>query len=444
MQKRRQINKNSHPAGAGSVASSSPKDCKINKSSHTGNENAFNVSSVLTVCLAILCYLSILTIQPHQARANEDFRAYLESMWPKAKAAGVSRELFSKAIGGLTPDPSINIAQNSQPEFVTPVWSYIERAVSEKRMELGKEALEERADILKKIEARYGVEKHILLAIWGLESTFGQNKGDKDVIRSLATLGYSGSRKNFGRQQLIAALQILQNGDIPLSEFKGSWAGAMGHTQFIPTTYNHYAVDFTGDGTRDIWRSISDALASTANYLKKAGWQTGKTWGYEVKLPANYNYAKSGFGIKKRLRDWQRLGIKRVNGYNFPRPNDRAELILPAGADGPAFLILKNFRVIMRYNKSLSYVLAVGHLGDRLLGYDAFIRPWPKNHRQLKYVEQKEIQTLLTQKGYKIGKIDGKIGGSTKKAIRAFQKRAGMRADGYPNYAVLERLRQYR
>lgn len=378
----------------------------------------------------------------NQLNKIAEFRGFLEGFWPEAKRAGVSRKTFKRAIGGLTPDPEIAVSQNSQPEFVSPVWSYVDRAVSEKRLQTGTEKLKSMDATLRAIEAKYGVEKQILLAIWGLESTFGQNKGSKDVIRSLATMAYRGRRKTYGRKQLIAALKILERGDIALHEFKGSWAGAMGHTQFIPATYNHYAVDYTGDGKRDIWNSTSDALASTANYLKKAGWKTGKTWGYEVEVPRGFNYAHSGWGVKKPLSQWARLGIRRVNGRGFPRPSDTAELILPAGADGPAFLILKNFRVLMRYNKSVSYVLAVGHLGDRILGYGPFVQPWPKQQRLLKYVEQKEIQRHLKQKGYYRGKIDGKIGGGTRRALRAFQKRVGMPADGHPTYAVLQALRQ--
>ncbi len=384
----------------------------------------------------------MLLASPAKANTNAKFYEFLDDFWHTAKKSGIKRDTFVRAFTGLKIDAEVKKAQKNQPEFVTPVWSYIERAVSDKRLEYGQKEMLERAELLQKIENKYGVEKQILLAIWGLESTFGRNKGNKDVIKSLATMAFRGKRTKYGRKQLIAALKIIQRGDISLEEFKGSWAGAMGHTQFIPVTYNHYAVDFTGDGKRDIWNSVSDALASTANYLKKSGWQTGKTWGYEVELPRNYNYFRSGRGIKKTLREWQRYGIKRVNGRGFPRPDDRAELLLPAGANGPAFLVLKNFRVLMRYNVSVSYVLAVGHLGDRLLGYGPFIRPWPKSDRKLKYVEQKELQRLLTRKGYKIGKIDGKIGGATKKAIRVFQRNNGLPADGYPSYSVLEKLRQ--
>jgi len=391
------------------------------------------------VSIGVLC--TIITV-PVKANTNAEFYAFLDKFWLTAKKEGIKRDIFVKAFTGLKIDAEVKKAQKNQPEFVTPVWAYIERAVSEKRLEFGQKEMVEKAEILQKIENKYGVEKQILLAIWGLESTFGKNKGKKDVIKSLATMAFRGKRTKYGRKQLIAALKIIQRGDISLEEFKGSWAGAMGHTQFIPVTYNHYAVDFTGDGKRDIWNSVSDALASTANYLKRSGWQTGKTWGYEVQLPANYNYYRSGRGIKKTIREWRRLGIRRVNGRDFPRPDDVAELLLPAGANGPAFLALKNFRVLMRYNVSVSYVLAVGHLGDRLLGYGSFIRPWPKSDRKLKYVEQKELQRLLARKGYKIGKIDGKIGGATKKAIRGFQRNNGLPADGYPSFAVLEKLRQ--
>jgi membrane-bound lytic murein transglycosylase B len=406
--------------------------------SHSFQKNLKHLKSALLCVLFAL----LLTFQNQsQAKAYGEFHEFLETIWPEARAKGVSRSTFLRAIGGLTPDPSIMKSQTSQPEFVSPVWAYIDRAVSEERLKRGKEMLVEQKELLKQLEQRFGVERQILLAIWGLESTFGKNKGDKDIIRSLATMAYRGGRKRFGRKELVAALQILERGDIPLSEFKGSWAGAMGHTQFIPSTYNAYAVDFTGDGKRDIWTSTADALASTANYLRRFGWQTGKTWGYEVILPNGYDYTISGLGKKKRLRDWARLGIKRANGSAFPRPDDVGELVLPAGARGPAFLVLKNFRVIMRYNVSVSYVLAVGHLGDRILGFSPFIRPWPKEDRRLKYVEQKEIQSLLAQKGYKIGKIDGKIGGRTKRALRDFQRRNGIPADGHPSYAILQRLR---
>lgn len=409
------------------------------------HERSFHQKPILQKLLIKITLLSSFLFVfslPVKANSNEEFYKFLDNFWYSAKKAGIKRDIFVKAFTGIKLDAEVKKAQKNQPEFVTPVWSYIERAVSEKRLEFGKKELEERADILRQIENKYGVEKQILLAIWGLESTFGRNKGKKDVIKSLATMAFRGKRTKYGRKQLIAALKIIQRGDISLDEFKGSWAGAMGHTQFIPVTYNHYAVDFTGDGKRDIWNSVSDALASTANYLKRAGWQTGKTWGYEVQVPKGYDYYRSGRGIKKTIRQWQKYGIKRVNGRQFPRPDDVAELIVPAGANGPAFLVLKNFRVIMRYNVSVSYALAVGHLGDRLLGYGPFIRPWPKLDRKLKYVEQKELQRLLARKGYKIGKIDGKIGKGTRRALRRFQRSNGLPADGYPNYAVLEKLRQ--
>lgn len=414
---------------------------KPEKSTHLLSVVALFLSVVL-ISLLSLPINSQTALAQDQSNDNSEFRAFLDGMWPTAKKAGVSRTTFLVAIGGITPDPSIMKSQSSQPEFVSPVWKYIDRAVSDERLERGKEALEKHSDLLDKIVKKYGVEKQILLGIWGLESTFGKNKGSKDIIRSVATMAYKGKRKTYGRKQFIAALQILEHGDIHIHHFRGSWAGAMGHTQFIPTTYNHYAVDFTRDGARDVWNSVGDALASTANYLKKSGWQTGKTWGYEVVLPNNYNYAQSGLGNKKTLAAWQRLGIKRVGGRGFPRPADKAELLLPAGANGPAFLVLKNFRVILRYNVSVSYALAVGHLGDRLLGYKPFVRPWPKQDRLLKYVEQKEIQRRLAEKGYNVGKIDGKMGGRTKKALRRYQNRIGFPADGHPTYAILEQLRR--
>lgn len=405
------------------------------------SQQASTIAKYLAIALLSLSFVIQFSVVA-RATDNSEFQLFLKSLWPSAKANGIRKSTFNAAIKDLTPDPEILNAQRKQPEFISPVWSYVERAVSDKRLELGRDVMTKRAEILDKIEERYGVQRHILLAIWGLESTFGKNTGNKKIIRSLATLAFKGERQKYGRTQLIAALKILQKGDIPLEEFKGSWAGAMGHTQFIPTTYNAYAVDFTGDGTRDIWRSISDALASTANYLKKSGWESGKTWGYEVKLPANFDYRHSGWGKKKQIKNWEKLGITRVNKRHFPRLTDQAELILPAGARGPAFLVLKNFHVILKYNKSVSYVLAIGHLGDRLLGYGKFIQPWPTDEKPLKHAEQKELQQLLSKQGFEVGKIDGKIGQNTKRAVQAFQQKIGLPADGYPNSIVLQHLRR--
>lgn len=324
---------------------------------------------IFAMTFAALCFM-----QPCTARASDKaFEVWLKKLWPEAKRAGVSSTTFKNATNGLTPDPEVLEKAESQLEFKAKPGEYIARLVSEKRIENGKKALEEHAAVLDAIERKYGVSKYILTAIWGIESNYGASPGTRNVIRSLATLGYTGRRRAFGRQQLIAALRILERGDISLDNMSGSWAGAMGHTQFIPTTYNAYAVDFTGDGKRDIWGSPADALASSAAYLKRSGWRSGATWGYEVELPESLRGLPKGV---KTIAQWEKSGIRRIQGA-FPRPSDRAWLYAPEGRKGPVFLLITNFRVIKRYNNADTYALAVGHLADRLLGEDPFSKPWP-------------------------------------------------------------------
>jgi membrane-bound lytic murein transglycosylase B len=300
--------------------------------------------------------------------------------------------------------------------------------------------------LLDAIEARYGVDRHIVVAIWGMESTYGEVLSDptivKSVVRSLATLAYADKRRaKFGRQQLVAALKILQRGDIGLAGLTGSWAGAMGHTQFIPTTYEAYAVDFDGDRRRDIWNSEADALASTANYLKKSGWISGATWGYEVALPARFNMRLAEDGKSRKVSEWGRLGVTRVAGRAFPRGGDNAVLIAPAGAAGPAFLMLRNHFVIKRYNNSTAYSLAVGHLADRLTGGGDFVQSWPNGERPLTQAELEELQRHLAEAGYYDGEIDGKLGPASREAIRAYQVGRGMTADGFGGLRLLQTLR---
>jgi membrane-bound lytic murein transglycosylase B len=281
-------------------------------------------------------------------------------LWPAAKRRGVSRRVFDAAFAGLTPDPEVIRQAANQAEFKMPLADYLAKRVSERRIANGRAMKSTYAGRLAAIEKRYGVDRDILLAIWGLESNYGERKGDHNVVRALATLAVTG-RRSFGRSQLVAALRILQRGDIAPGQFVGSWAGAMGHTQFIPTTYIAYAVDWTGDGRRDIWNSISDALASTANYLARSGWQRGLSWGWRVKLP-------KGFSARGRrtLAQWQKLGVEPTGGGAMGPAGVTATLILPAGRNGPAFLVTRNFRAILAYNNATSYALAVGSLADRI------------------------------------------------------------------------------
>lgn len=353
------------------------------------------------------------------------------------------------ALGGFEPDRSVVERAGSQAEFVRPIWDYLDSAVSDRRLQNGLEMLGRYGGTLDRIEARYGVDKYVLLAIWGMESSYGAvlENGDivKNTIRSLATLAYmGGSRRRYGAQQLIAALKILQRGDVTARNMVGSWAGAMGHTQFIPTTYEAYAVDFDGDGRRDIWSSPADALASAANYLKESGWENGKTWGYEVVLPRGFDYRLADDRAARSLADWEKLGVRRALGSGFPRPEDQAALLVPSGAGGPAFLMLKNFRVIKRYNNADAYALAVGHLADRLHGYGAFRQTWPRDEKPLARDERMELQRLLSRLGLYDGAIDAKIGNGTRAAIRTFQQSAGLTADGYASDKLLQHLRATR
>ncbi len=376
---------------------------------------------------------------PDHARAD-GFDRWVTQLWPEARALGVSRTTFDAAFSGVRPDETIHQAAGNQPEFVRPIWQYMERAVSDQRVSTGRERSFEFDNLLNAIEAVYGVDRHVVMAIWGMESNYGGHLGDKNVIQALATLGYQGRRQRFGRRQLLAALQILERRDITPDLMTGSWAGAMGHTQFIPTTYNAYAVDFDGDGRRDIWLTIADALGSTANYLRVSGWQPGRTWGYEVIIPRNFDYSVVG-GARRLVSEWQRLGLRLPGGAALLHPGNEADLILPSGADGPAFLTLRNFRAILRYNNATAYALSVGHLSDRIRGADEFSKAWPVDVLPLTSSQKVELQNLLNRAGFSVGTADGVIGRQTRAGIRRYQTSVGLIPDGYPSVPLLNRLR---
>jgi peptidoglycan lytic transglycosylase B len=382
--------------------------------------------------------LSVLLALAAASPAHADFQSCVKSFWPAAKRAGVSWETFEKATAGITLDKEVIESANYQPEYKKPVGEYVDRAISPKRLATGKERLVEYGPLLDQIQVKYGVDKHIVLAIWGVESNYGDNKGDKGVIQSLMTLACSGTKASFARGQIVSALKILQRGDTSHDRMNGSWAGAMGHTQFIPTTYTAYAVDYDGDGRRDIWDTIPDALGSTAAYLKVSKWVPGQTWGYEVKAPKGFRVSESTY---KTLGQWEKLGVKRVNGQPFPRPNDKAQFWAPEGATGPAFLTLNNFRSLLRYNNAKSYALAVGHLADRLAGYGPFVQPWPTGEKRLSMEQRMELQTLLIQQGHLEGDVDGIIGSGTLEGVRSYQRAKGLAVDGYPTLTILTMLR---
>lgn len=368
------------------------------------------------------------------------FSQWREQFRAEALAAGISAATFDQAFAGVQPDPAVIEADRSQPEFTRPVWQYLEGAISPQRVRSGRRLLSEHATTLDQIEARYGVDRETLVAVWGLESSFGQIMGDKSVIRSLATLAHEGRRPAFAKSQLIAALEILQHGDVAPQRMRGSWAGAMGQTQFIPTTYNTHAVDFDGDGKRDIWNSSADALASAAHYLQASGWKQGKAWGFEVELPEGFDYALADTEIRKPLAEWRSLGLRNLPG---DQEEASASLLLPAGHRGPAFLIMDNFRAILRYNNSSAYALAIGLLAENFQGKGEIAGSWPRGEQPLSRSERLELQERLVAQGFDPGTPDGIIGANTRKAIRGFQQRLGWPADGHPTQELLGRLRAH-
>ena len=376
------------------------------------------------------------------AWADAKFEAFIEkSLWPKVKAAGFSRQLFDQAFAGITdPDPAVLKLAGNQPEFTSTTSDYLAKAVTPIRIETGQAKKADEAKLLAAIEKKYGVDRHILLGIWGMESNFGKDKGSMSVMRSLATLAYSGRKKNYANEQLIAAFRILKRGVVKADNFTGSWAAAMGHTQFIPTSYISYAVDWTGDGVKDIWNSKEDALASTANYLAKAGWKADRPWGWEVTLPEGFNKSLIGRSKWRTVAEWQKLGVVRADGAKFGSPQADAFVMVPQGVAGPRFLVTRNFLAIMDYNLSHSYALAVGHLGDRIRGKGPIIASWPSVDFDLSFEQRVDLQRRLIAKGFETGGTDGRFGARTYEAIIAYQKSAGLPLNGVPSVKLLQHI----
>lgn len=384
--------------------------------------------------LATLAWLAALPA------AAQDFDACTKELRAEATANGIATATFESAFTGLVPDPTVFESMENQPEFETPVWEYLGRLVDDRRVNEGRSMLQHWHRPLSLAQRKYGVDRHYLVAVWGVETDYGRIMGRRSLIRSLATLSCAGPRQRYFRGELMATLQILQSGDVRAELLRGSWAGAFGHSQFMPSTFKRAAVDLDGDGRRDIVGSIPDALGSIANYLKEAGWVRGEPWGYEVKLPPGYK-GPSGRHNRHDLANWKALGIHRADKKPLTGP-DRAALLLPAGTRGPAFLIFQNFHAIHAYNNSESYALAIAHLADRVRGGGPIAGSWPTDDRLLSRAERVELQLWLIERGFYAGAADGILGSRTVEAIKAFQAAAGIAADGFASSRVLKALRE--
>lgn len=365
-----------------------------------------------------------------------NFQQWLQEFRRHAASEGISEATLRNALDNVRYRERVIELDRFQPEFVRPIWEYLDTAVSSTRIDNGREKLADHRDTAMEMQQRFGVPAEIIVAIWGIESNYGSNFGDFSTLEALATLAYDGRRRDFARGELMAALRIIDQGDIAADQMKGSWAGAMGHTQFIPSSFEAYAVDGDGNGKRDIWGSIPDVMASTANYLARAGWQTGQPWGTEVRLPEGFDYAQT-----ERLSsaEWRQQGVRAIQGElpNF----GSAAIVIPAGANGPAFLAGPNFRAILRYNNATSYALAVAKLGDAIAGRGGIEQSWPRDQATLTRDDVQELQRRLNQVGYSVGGADGVMGPNTRQGLRNFQRDQGLIPDGFATQELLDQLR---
>lgn len=371
---------------------------------------------------------------------NPEFDSCLSTLRAPARAAGVQDATFTQHTQGLVPDMSVIDRLNFQPEFRTAIWDYMAGLVDDERVAQGQTLMAQHAEILARVNERFGVDPATVVAVWGVESNFGQSFGRSPLVQSLGTLSCFGRRQAYFRGEFFATLRILQAGHIAPERLVGSWAGAFGHTQFMPSTFERLAVDFDGDGKADLMDSTTDALASTANFLQKAGWQTGQPWGFEVKLPEGFSVAGEGRRTKRAMAEWAARGVKRVDGSALPASGS-AGLLTLAGPQGPAFLVLRNFDALYSYNAAESYGLAIAHLSDRLRGGGPFVTPWPTDDPGISRAERRELQTLLIQRGHDIGAVDGMLGDKSRAAIRAEQERLGQEASGRAGQKLLKALR---
>lgn len=377
--------------------------------------------------------------------AENNFQGCLSNLRSQALAVGVSASTYDRYTQNLTPDYSVIDKLNYQPEFSTPIWDYLSGLVDDERVEMGRQKLAQHREVLNRVAQAYGVPAETVVAVWGVESNFGNISGSYPLLQALGTLSCEGRRQSYFRGEFFATMRILQRGDLREEQLRGSWAGAFGHTQFMPSTYEELAVDFDGDGRRDLVSSTSDALASTANFLTKRGWQTGMPWGFEVTTPPSLSISGEGRRNKKSLSYWMNQGLTRADGSALIQGNlsesTPAGLMALAGENGPKFLVFKNFDAIYSYNAAESYALAIAHLSDRLQGKGNFRQGWPTNDAGTSRAERREIQQYLLNRGYDIGKVDGLIGDKTRQAIRDEQIRMGLNPTGRAGQQTLQAFR---
>ena len=378
--------------------------------------------------------------------STSSFQGCLANLRSQAIASGVSGSTYDRYTQNLSPDYSVIDKLNYQPEFSTPIWDYLSGLVDNERVQAGQQKLAQHRVVLNRVEQTYGVPAETVVAVWGVESNYGDISGKYPLLQALGTLSCEGRRQSYFRGEFFATMRILQRGDLTQDQLYGSWAGAFGHTQFMPSTYERLAVDFDGDGRRDLVSSTTDALASTANFLKRAGWQTGMPWGFEVKIPQGVSIAGESRRNKRSLNSWIAQGVTRTDGTALIQGNlsgsTPAGLITPAGANGPAFLVFKNFDAIYSYNAAESYGLAIAHLSDRLRGETPFLTAWPTDDAGTSRAERREIQQFLIQRGYDIGAVDGLIGDKSRQAIQQEQTRLGLKPTGRAGQQILRAFRQ--
>ena len=386
----------------------------------------------------------MLAFAPASARARGEaaasFQSFLDAVWRDAAARGIKRETFDAALAGVTPDPAVLAAKRQQPEYGKPFGAYLASLASPARLQAGLRKSAQWDGTLRAVEKKFGVDRSILVSIWGIEiwgieSSFGEGGDRWDIFRSLATLAHAGFQHPLFRDELLSALKMLQEAHVPRRQFVGSWAGAMGQAQFLPSSYLTYAVDFDGDGRADIWRSVPDALASIANYLRKSGWLAGVPWGFEVVVPQRFDYGAS----RGSFRDWAQRGLMRADDGHLPEAGS-AILFFPSGAGGPAFLVTANFLVLKRYNNSDAYALAVSELSDRLRGVGPIPASWPADDFQPSRGERIALQHRLSELGYKIEDFEGHLDFDLRDAVRDQQQKLGMISDGHPSRAFLSRI----